>query len=157
MNKEQVQEIKELLRSLMTPKDLQEEIALRASSLCAAFLVQIEKMLEEKNWTQKKLAHKIGFSPSYLSQIFHSERLLNFKSLAKIEKALDIRFDVSIRDQIKNKNFECPTKDNISLYKITNNMENKNFECPTKDNINLYKITDNMENKNEESTAAKAA
>ena len=68
------------------------------------------KYIRAKNITQKELAKKTGVSASYLSQIFHSERLINFKTLAKIEIALSINFDIKLKtnkslNELKNYDF----------------------------------------------------
>jgi transcriptional regulator with XRE-family HTH domain len=51
--------------------------------------------MDRKGWTRKQLADEIGTSASYLTQLFRGDRLLNFKTVAKIEGALEIRFEVN--------------------------------------------------------------
>ncbi|MDC9715534.1 MAG: helix-turn-helix transcriptional regulator, partial [Gammaproteobacteria bacterium] len=58
------------------------------------YLIQIEQALESRSMTQKELADKIGTSASYISQFFNLNKLINFKTLAKIELALDINFEL---------------------------------------------------------------
>ena len=50
--------------------------------------------------TKKDLAQMVGVSSSYLSQIFRSQVLLNFKTLAKIERVLAIKFRISLESEI---------------------------------------------------------
>lgn len=48
--------------------------------------------MDRKGWTRKQLAESLGTSASYLTQLFRGDRLLNFKTEAKIEAALGIKF-----------------------------------------------------------------
>jgi len=58
------------------------------------FLSEAQKAMDCKDWTRKKLASEIGTSASYLTQLFRGDRLLNLKTIAKIESALDIRYSI---------------------------------------------------------------
>ncbi|NCW88573.1 MAG: XRE family transcriptional regulator, partial [Chitinophagia bacterium] len=46
----------------------------------------------KKKITRKLLAQLIGTSPSYLTQVFRGDKPLNFMTLAKIQKALNVSF-----------------------------------------------------------------
>lgn len=76
-------------------KSPDEQVVHRAQMLSYIFLSETQKAMDRKDWTQKRLADEIGTSASYLTQLFRGDRLLNFKTVAKIETALDIRFIVS--------------------------------------------------------------
>ncbi|SMN10983.1 hypothetical protein SPBRAN_1198 [uncultured Candidatus Thioglobus sp.] len=52
----------------------------------------LKEALEEKGLTQQDLAKMIGFSPSYVSRLFTASQLTGFKTLAKIEHPLNIKF-----------------------------------------------------------------
>ena len=72
-----------------------EEIALAELMLMAKFLSEIEQQQKLKDIDRKTLAALIGTSPSYLTQVFRGDKPLNFKTLAKIQAVLNIRFEVS--------------------------------------------------------------
>jgi len=55
---------------------------------------EFQKAMDRKGWTRKRLAKEIGTSASYLTQLFRGDRLLNFKTVAKIEAALGIEFEI---------------------------------------------------------------
>ena len=90
----------DFLKSLFEFDSIEQEIEVKAHTLAGKFLYQVEKSLEQKKMSNKDLAKKIGVSSSYLSQLFCSERLINFKTLAKIEKALEIKFEVGLKQDI---------------------------------------------------------
>ncbi len=76
-------------------KSPEEQVEHRAQLLSYIFLSEAQKSMDRKGWTRKQLADEIGTSASYLTQLFRGDRLLNFKTVAKIERAMDIRFDIN--------------------------------------------------------------
>ena len=60
-----------------------------------------EIVQEEKGITRKELASLIKTSPSYLTQVFRGDKPLNFITLAKIQRALGIRFTVGVKQPKK--------------------------------------------------------
>lgn len=87
------QEVVDFFADILNPKG-DALIESNARLLMGQYLIQIERTLEEKSITQKELAHSIGISASYLSQCFNLNKLINFKTLAKIELALNISFQL---------------------------------------------------------------
>ncbi|KAA0444210.1 MAG: helix-turn-helix transcriptional regulator [Candidatus Thioglobus sp.] len=69
-------------------------IDVKAYDIMGQYLTQIEQELENQSMTQKQLAEKIGTSASYISQFFNLNKLINLKTLAKIELALGIDFEL---------------------------------------------------------------
>jgi ribosome-binding protein aMBF1 (putative translation factor) len=76
-------------------KSPEEQVEHRAQLLSYIFLSEAQKAMDRKGWTRKQLADEIGTSASYLTQLFRGDRLLNFKTVAKIERALETRFDIN--------------------------------------------------------------
>lgn len=64
--------------------------------LMANYLSEIERLkrLEGLKLIRKDLAKEIGVTASYLSQVFTGDKPLNFYTIAKIQKALKIRFEI---------------------------------------------------------------
>lgn len=82
-----------------------EEIDSRAHIISLIFLSEAEKAMDSKGWTKKKLAQEIGTSASYLTQLFRGDRLLNLKTIARIENALNIRFEFKASSITETKNY----------------------------------------------------
>lgn len=76
-------------------KSPEEQIEHRAQMLSYIYLSEAQKAMDRNGWTRKRLAKEIGTSASYLTQLFRGDRLLNFKTVAKIEMALNIEFNVA--------------------------------------------------------------
>src|ERR1700728_734140 len=91
MNLKALQEkIQELQESKTDEELLHEETAI----LMANYLSEIEKYQLDHAITRKDLAAKIKISASYLTQVFRGDKPLNFHTLAKIQRALRVRFRV---------------------------------------------------------------
>lgn len=61
-----------------------------ARMLMFRFLSEVEKEMEAQGMTRKELARKIGTSPSYITQLFRGDKMLNFPTIARIQEALGI-------------------------------------------------------------------
>ncbi len=73
----------------------------RAHLLAFRFLSEVEKAMEKEGITRKELARRIGTSASYVTQLFRGDRLLNFNTVAKMEKALGLDFEIKNRSNKK--------------------------------------------------------
>jgi len=91
-SKIKVEKIKEQFNSIFNNKTREEELKLESYLLMASFLSEIELILEKRRLTKANLAMQISTSPSYLTQVFKGNKPLNFVTLAKMQKALDIHF-----------------------------------------------------------------
>lgn len=59
--------------------------------------ISICTRMEELGLTKKELAEKAGMKPSGLSRIISGEQNMTLSTIAKLERALDIRFDSGFR------------------------------------------------------------
>lgn len=80
-------------------KTPEEQVEHRAQLLSYIFLSEAQKAMDRKGWTRKQLADEIGTSGSYLTQLFRGDRLLNLKTVAKIETALGIEFEIMAKSE----------------------------------------------------------
>jgi len=82
----------EIMLSKLTESD---KLEVDTLLLMSKFLEQIEEMQQKRKITRKELAIRIGTSPSYLTQVFRGNRKLNFETLAKVQKELGIKFNIT--------------------------------------------------------------
>ena len=93
---------------LFTFQDEKEELNHEAHMIMFRFLSEVEEHHSGgKNIKRNELASKLEVSPSYITQLFKGDKLLNFTMLAKIQKAFNITFEVKARK-------------NESLYSVDN-------------------------------------
>lgn len=73
----------------------EEEIEHEAYMIMFRFLSELENLNSGTKLLKKKeLAQKLGVSASYITQLFNGTKLINLITLAKIERELNITFEV---------------------------------------------------------------
>ncbi len=73
----------------------EDEIRHMASTIMFKFISQLELITDGKV-TKKKWSEIIGTTPSYVTQLFNGDKLMNLLTMAKIEKALSIEIDLKL-------------------------------------------------------------
>ena len=101
------------LNDLLAFKNDTEEVSHEAQILMFKFLSEIERLQESRGLNRKSLAEAIKTSGSYLTQVFRGDKPLNFITLAKIQKVLNIKFNIKA---IHNQSHQSITMPEI-LYK----------------------------------------
>ena len=97
-------EIETAFKTILSFDNEQDQLELDAKIMMAKFLEKVQEIATQKGLKKKDLAEKIGTSASYITQLYRGHKLLNLMTLAKLQRALDIEFDVAIKgaNQIKN-------------------------------------------------------
>ena len=112
-------EIQQAFKEILTPATDQEKLELETLMLMARFLSEIEKVCEERGLLKKDLARMIGTSPSYITQLFRGHKIINLETIAKIMLALDIQFDVQIKQESESRLRTDQTFHNKNSYLVT--------------------------------------
>lgn len=85
------------------------------------FLDIVERKREKRGWSRKELAKKVGTSASYITQLMRGDKLINMLTLAKMQRALNIKFDiselVSYQEQTEDKKPPVPDGKGFWVYK----------------------------------------
>lgn len=102
------QNIREKFKALLSSKTEEEMIERESYILMANYLSEIERLYKNDGLNRKELAAKIHTSPSYLTQVFRGSKPLNFLTLAKFKRALNLTFDVKV--SIKSEETENPNQ-----------------------------------------------
>jgi len=93
---------------ILEPTEPDDKAELEAKMLMAKFLSLIQEEADRRQLKRKELAEMIGTSASYLTQLFRGHKLMNLKTAAKLQMALDLNFE--IRD-ISRKKVDDPKQD----------------------------------------------
>lgn len=112
---DQNEDIEALFKALDENKTEQELIKEDAYVLQANYLSEIERLYKDKALNRKELAEKIDVTPSYLTQVFRGDKPLNFITLAKIKRALNLHFEIKA---------SLKTEENIEKLSISNTITN---------------------------------
>lgn len=67
------------------------------------FLSEIERITDERKITRRKLASMVGTSPSYITQLYQGNKIISIDLISKMQKALDIRFEITAISNIEEK------------------------------------------------------
>lgn len=73
-----------------------EELEHDAKAIMFRFLSSFNKMIDEPV-KKKEIAEAINTSPSYITQLFKGDKLINLITLAKLEKAFDFTFEIQAK------------------------------------------------------------
>ncbi len=90
-------EIETAFKTILSFDNEQDQLELEAKLIMAKFLEKIQEIATQKGLKKKDLAQKIGTSASYITQLYRGHKLLNLMTLAKLQRALNIEFDVAIK------------------------------------------------------------
>jgi len=66
-----------------------------AQILMYRFLGEVEKITDLKKISRRQLAKMVGTSPSYITQLFQGNKIINLEMLGKMQKALGIKFEIN--------------------------------------------------------------
>ena len=91
------------------------------------FLSEIELAMEKQRISKKVLAERVNTSASYITQLFRGDRLPNFNILAKIQRAMGLKFDIKakeIHSENLKKEFDFPELEiDYGFYGIYKNLK----------------------------------
>lgn len=89
-----LKEIKAALRRLRDEKTPVELEAAAARLLSFRFLSEVERLTDEQGLNRRELARALGTSPSYVTQLYRGDRLLNLTMAVRMERVLGVQFQV---------------------------------------------------------------
>ncbi len=91
--------------ALLIPKTENEKLEFEAKMIQLDFISGLQELMKYRNIKSKKeLAELLGTSPSFVSQIFSGEKLINLKHLAKIQKTLNVKYAIISNLYLRHKN-----------------------------------------------------
>ena len=73
----------------------EERMEARGELLALHFLSLVDQRMKVLNISKKELAVQVGSSPSYITQLFRGDKTPNWKMLAKMEKAVGVKFVIN--------------------------------------------------------------
>lgn len=89
------EDIKSAFGQLFTNLSEEDLLDIDAKILMFRFLSLVDAKREELGWSRKDLAVQIKTSPSFISQLFQGDKLINFTTLAKIQKVMGLEFEIT--------------------------------------------------------------
>lgn len=96
LSNKELQRIQNEFDDIFSFQDEKDKVEVDAHVIMAKFLSKIQEVADEKGILRKELAESIGTSASYLTQLFRGHKLMNLLTVAKLQRALDIKFEINI-------------------------------------------------------------
>jgi len=87
---------KEAIKIALTPVDENEQIEFDAMGIQLAFLFKIQDIMDRKSISRSDLAEKMGTSKAYVTQLFGAKNFINMKTIAKLQKILDVKVEINL-------------------------------------------------------------
>ena len=94
MTEQELADIKAAMLRLQAPLPLPEQDDAAAALLSARFLSEVLHLTKARGMTRRALATALDTSPSYITQLYQGDRLLNLTMAAKLERVLGMKFQV---------------------------------------------------------------
>ena len=91
-------DIQQAFNEALKTGSTEDKVELETLVLSAKFLSEIERIRQERGILKKELAEMIGTSPSHVTQLFRGDKTINLKTIAKLQIALGVSFDIKIAD-----------------------------------------------------------
>ncbi len=91
-------DIQQAFNKALKTGSTEDKVELETLVLSAKFLSEIERIRQEQGILKKELAEMIGTSPSHITQLFRGDKTINLKTIAKLQIALGVSFDIKIVD-----------------------------------------------------------
>jgi transcriptional regulator with XRE-family HTH domain len=89
-------------QNLFEFKSNEEEIEHEAKMIMFRFISELEKVFHDKPIKKKDLAKFIGTSASFITQLYNGDKITNLYTLAKIQRAYNITFEISAKRNSEN-------------------------------------------------------
>jgi hypothetical protein len=83
--------------NLFSFKTKEEELEHEAKMIMFRFLSELEKLNTEKPIKKKELANAINTSASFITQLYQGDKLINLLTLAKIQDAYNLTFEIKAK------------------------------------------------------------
>lgn len=83
--------------NLFSFKNKEEELEHEAKMIMFRFLSELEKLFTEKPIKKKELAKAINTSASFITQLYQGDKLVNLLTLAKIQEAYNLTFEIKAK------------------------------------------------------------
>lgn len=108
---------------LFSFKSKEEELEHEAKMIMFRFLSELEK-LNGKPIKKKELAKAIETSPSFITQLYQGDKIINLPTLAKIQEAFDITFEIIAKQNNQSYSSQIESVAKCIPFRRNNKLEN---------------------------------
>jgi len=121
-NKEMIRRLEQMLAF----KSEKEKLEFEAEKIHLDFMSLLSDLMKEQGMSKSDLAERLGTSPSYITQLFNGDKLVNLVFIARIQRIFRINLNIlpskipqyarTFREDIRKRGFQA--------YRVTLNSDN---------------------------------
>ncbi|MCX7877333.1 MAG: helix-turn-helix domain-containing protein [Ignavibacteria bacterium] len=104
-------EIQKRLDKALMFRNQEEADLFEAEKLQLDILAQLREYMQVNRISKANIAKLLNTSKSYITQLFSGDKLLNLKTLAKLQKRLNIKFNFTLIDKKNKRNYNEQDKE----------------------------------------------
>ena len=90
-----------MMKKLLQFETDEQKLQFEAEMIHLDIVFQIIRKMEEKDMNKSELAQKLKTSKGYITQLFTGDKLLNLKSLAKLQRIFNAKFKIDFVEKRK--------------------------------------------------------
>ncbi len=94
----------------------EEELEHAAKMLMFQFLSSFDKLFEDDSIKKKDIAEAIGSSASYITQLYRGDKIVNLKTLSKLQSKFNFTFEIQAKRDYDS--YENEVKETAKLIKF---------------------------------------
>ena len=90
-----------MMKKLLQFETDEQKLQFEAEMIHLDIVFQIIRKMEEKDMNKSELAQKLKTSKGYITQLFTGDKLLNIKTLAKLQRMFNAKFKIDFVEKRK--------------------------------------------------------
>jgi len=96
----------DIIKEVFSFENENDQIQFEAEMIHLDLINEISKLMDLRKMNKAELAKALGMTKGYVTQLFSGDRLLNLKTLAKIQQIFDIRIKLQFVEKTKSRKAE---------------------------------------------------
>lgn len=105
----------DIIKEVFSFENEEDAIQFEAEMIHLDLMNEISKLMDSRKMNKAELSKSLGTTKGYVTQLFSGDRLLNLKTLAKIQQIFNVRIKLQFVEKPKSKKAE--NKPEISVRK----------------------------------------
>ena len=149
--------LQQQMKEILSFKNDRERLQFEAEIINLDIMHKIQCLMDEHSINKTELARRLNTSKGYITQLFTADKLINLKTLAKLQRIFQVKFDLNYKSlealEFRKTPFTTPE------FKITQ-LQGMSLKNKVKINGSVYvwyKLTDEKKQKSHEEIIQKVA
>lgn len=92
-----------IIKEVFSFENEEDTIQFEAEMIHLDLINEISRLMDSRKMNKAELAKSLGTTKGYVTQLFSGDRLLNLKTLAKIQQIFDVRIKLQFVEKTKSK------------------------------------------------------